>query len=107
MGRMTDRRIDAAVERFAGDPLGLRPDCGNRRPRKRAVAGERELATGRQFRSLIDHPADRRRESRVVHSVEHHLGDSPLAFRPFRRRFVIDCLGQAFERALAAPIVRF
>ena len=52
-------------------------------------------------RALVDHAADRLREVRVAHPVDHGLGHRLLALQRLQRRFVVDRLLQAQHRAVA------
>ena len=99
MRRQPDAAHHIAVERRRRDPRRPRHPGGRSRPRHRAVTGIAELAAGRAVRSLIDHPAHRRRKGGVAHAVEDHLSHRALAVVAFRRGLVIDRGRQAIERS--------
>src|SRR6185369_13568542 len=65
-----------------------------------AVAGEAELAAV-AGRALEHHRTDGLREGRVLHPVQHNLGDGGLATRGLAAGFEIDGLGQAIELTVA------
>ena len=59
-----------------------------------AVAGERELATMREFGAFIDDAANAPRITGGMHAVEDHFGDCFLAFDAFAARLVIHRFGE-------------
>jgi hypothetical protein len=103
MGSVTDGREDMASECFLGDLLRTLPKRIQARPEQRAVAGERELATGWSPGSFVHNPADARRITGMPNAVEHHLSHGPAAVRTLARCFIVDGLGQTGGSAL--PVV--
>src|SRR3546814_17738341 len=91
-------RIGAARQHQCGFIARAWPRLVRRAPCQSAVAGEGELATGRAFRSLEDHAADRFRESEVARAVDHDLSDRLLPLGVVAR-FIAHRGGQAVARA--------
>src|SRR3546814_5873214 len=75
---LADARIGAARQHQIGVIARALPRRVRIAPSQSAVAGEGELATGRAFRSLEDHAADRFRESEVARAVDHDLSERLL-----------------------------
>ena len=96
-----DILVDEAGQRALGDVLRLAPQRRLRRARQRPVAGEGELAAGREPGALVDHAADRFRIGRVAHAVQDDLGDRLLALHGLAGGLVVDRLGHAVQGARA------
>jgi hypothetical protein len=93
VGRRADRLFNIAGERCARDGFGLLPDGAGRPAIERAIAHEGELTNAPVV--LIDDAADRLREGRVPHAVEHDLRNRAAAVDGLEPRFIIDRLRQA------------
>jgi hypothetical protein len=104
MRRPTDRLVDAARKRGFGDLPRLFPQARHRGAGERAIAGEGELAAGPAFRALEDDAADAVRIGRVADPVQHHLSNGFLASERLDRGFIIDCGGEALDRALLVDL---